>query len=373
LTVVLHHLLNPILDSVSIQVLQSGRLARLLLWLPVCSRLAVAVFIVISGFCLALPVIRNDGELVGGVVGFFRKRGRRVLPAYYAAVLLALLLLPTQAGAWDVFLHLFLLQNLSAEWVGRINGVFWSLAVEWQVYLCFPLLVWSWRRFGAMRVVSVLLPLAIVGLVTSENSAWFWLKPHFHLLFVLGMLAAALTFLPQSHWRMARTSIPWGALSASLAVTLALCVVSHGCRVVHDHINHFELLTGLAAFALLVTLSGSAPNRLRRLLEWKPVVAVGGFSYSIYLIHPVFVYQIGRLFRPYVWLPFHLSAGSAYVLLALVAMPIILVASYLFHLAFERPSLHGAHRQRRDPSETTLPSRWVEVNQRRYHPSQPFL
>src|SRR5437660_75394 len=54
---------------------------------------AVGVFIVLSGYCLMLPVARSaDGRLRGGVGSYLRRRAWRILPPYYAALVLALAL-----------------------------------------------------------------------------------------------------------------------------------------------------------------------------------------------------------------------------------------------------------------------------------------
>ena len=48
--------------------------------------LAVAVFIVLSGYCLMLPVARTEGAVLpGGALAFIQRRARRILPPYYAA------------------------------------------------------------------------------------------------------------------------------------------------------------------------------------------------------------------------------------------------------------------------------------------------
>ena len=52
-------------------------------------RMAVEFFIVISGYCLMMPVARS-GSLKGGWAGFIERRARRILPPYYAAVALSL-------------------------------------------------------------------------------------------------------------------------------------------------------------------------------------------------------------------------------------------------------------------------------------------
>src|SRR5262249_7690351 len=53
--------------------------------------MAVAIFIVVSGFSLALVPIGNGGRLSGGVRRFLRRRAWRILPAYWAALVLSVL------------------------------------------------------------------------------------------------------------------------------------------------------------------------------------------------------------------------------------------------------------------------------------------
>src|SRR6185369_8249602 len=106
----------------------------------VAGHLAVTIFIVISGFCLALPVLANGDKLRGGPKTFFKRRVLRILPAYYGSVALCLALIYTVIGEptgtlWDVPItvkwpgvtgtaivsHLLLLQDLFAT--SKINYV----------------------------------------------------------------------------------------------------------------------------------------------------------------------------------------------------------------------------------------------------------
>lgn len=108
------------------------------------AHLAVSVFIVVSGFCLMLPVLRAGGQLRGGAWTFLTRGALRILPPYYAAVGLTLLLIwrvfPAHSGSdFDgglpvtapvVGWHLLLLQDMLAPY--KISGVLWSIAVEWR-------------------------------------------------------------------------------------------------------------------------------------------------------------------------------------------------------------------------------------------------
>jgi peptidoglycan/LPS O-acetylase OafA/YrhL len=116
------------------------------------AREAVALFIVLSGFCLMLPVVRHGAEIQGGAWQFFKRRARRILPPYYFALAISLLLIWTVIGQktnthWDaslpadgkaIWTHLLLLQDVFQDTSARINHVMWSISVEWRIYFLFP-------------------------------------------------------------------------------------------------------------------------------------------------------------------------------------------------------------------------------------------
>ncbi len=133
----------------------------------------VDVFIVISGFCLALPLAGHRRAL--RVPQFYGRRAWRILPPYYVALAIAavLALLPAtwhltvarRASLGDVLLHVVTGQAWVPGEVGTINGSLWSVALEVQLYLLFPLLVLAWRRWGIVPVLvgAVALDLAWRG------------------------------------------------------------------------------------------------------------------------------------------------------------------------------------------------------------------
>ena len=92
-------------------------------------RFAVDLFIVLSGFCLMLPVVRRDGVMRYGSLEFLRRRGWRILPPYYLALIFSLALIWLAVGSktgthWDISLpvtpksiltHLLLFQDAFGE------------------------------------------------------------------------------------------------------------------------------------------------------------------------------------------------------------------------------------------------------------------
>src|SRR5919197_3576142 len=139
-------------------------------------RFAVVVFIVLSGFSLALSPARHGWRL-DGISSFARRRALRILPAYYAALAFSLALAwlvvpPPGEGAPDarsVVVNGLLLQNLVGA--PSPDRSFWSIAVEAQLYILFPLLLLMVRRWGAVVMVApVTLVVATVGILGPHFS-----------------------------------------------------------------------------------------------------------------------------------------------------------------------------------------------------------
>jgi peptidoglycan/LPS O-acetylase OafA/YrhL len=317
---------------------------------------AVAVFIVLSGYCLMLPLVRGNGELRGGSRGFLYRRARRILPPYYAALLISLLLLRTipwltvRTGTiWDesfpafasgpIWTHLLLVHNLFPTWVYRINGPLWSVATEWQIYFFFPLLLLPiWRRAGLLSTVGAGFALGCLPLWLAPKLAERWI-PWYLGLFALGMGAAAIGFSPRLWERRAREHTPWKLLSWLL---LACCVV--GSNVWVDAWFRLmpvsDALVGATTAAFLVhwtdcVLGHAAGTQekpaLLRVLETRALVSLGHFSYSLYLTHLPIVALCYFALRPIA-----LSVAARMVAMMVLALPASVGLAYGFFLVFER-------------------------------------
>ena len=133
-------------------------------------RFAVVVFIVLSGFSLALSPARHGWRL-DAVSEFARRRARRILPAYWAALAFSLavawLIVPQPGNgvpdAKSVIVNGLLVQNIVPA--HSPNAAFWSMAVEAQLYILFPLLLLMVRRRGAaVMLATVAVVVAAVGI-----------------------------------------------------------------------------------------------------------------------------------------------------------------------------------------------------------------
>ena len=325
-----------------------GRLGLWSNWL-LYSHLAVDVFIVLSGFCLTLPVLR-DGTLRGGAAGFLWRRARRILPPFYLALALsvgiALVLSWLDTKVWGLDLralgaNLLLMQDLNTQF-DVFNGPLWSIAVEWRIYLVFPLLLWALRRGG---LPGVLLPAAAVGYGLTALILWkapgaVMACPWYLLLFALGMCAASVAFprndggLPGTCWRWVT-----GAALTALVLLLRAYPMAGPCGVNFGrHMPVIDAAVGALVAALLVGLSraGGSSRRDAASLGWPPLATLGRFSYSLYLTHAPLLAVLYRLLNT---VPVLANADPLWkcAVMAGLGLPLLLALAYGFFLRCERP------------------------------------
>src|SRR5581483_6838354 len=165
----------------------------------------------------------------GGILQYLRRRATRILPPYYAALVISLLLIalrqalipedPSQSNDFrlDVLLtHLFVVHNWSEISIHAIDPPMWSVATEWQIYFLFPLfLLPIWRRFGTLASIAAGFALGFAPhfLLNGYLDASF---PWFVGLFALGMAAAHINFSEHPQIIMLRQRVPWGPLALVL-------------------------------------------------------------------------------------------------------------------------------------------------------------
>ena len=307
---------------------------------------AVGLFIVLSGFCLMLPIIGDHNKADVDAFFFLKKRALRILPPYYCALACSLALIFIGIGVktgniWDsslpvtgkgVVTHLLLIHNMFPQYNRQIDYPLWSIAVEWQIYFLFPLWIFAWRRAGALKTTLAIIFTGYAGSLLLRHTPLHGLTPQYLSLFGAGMLAAAMSYAPGHKWRFCRERLPWKVV-ALLSLSLLMFVCHRQGMQVFSHDASINALIGVAALALLVIVSGQKQSVPQRFLESKCLTSVGAFSYSLYLIHAPLL----QLFWQRALLPMHLDKSVVFLLLIAPGVPLIIGASYLFYLICERP------------------------------------
>ncbi|WP_185995735.1 acyltransferase family protein [Nocardioides campestrisoli] len=277
----------------------------------------VDVFFVVSGFLITALLLR-DVERFGRVSlrDFYARRARRILPAATVVVLATLvgsvLLLPltrAQTVMVDSVWTAIFAGNVRFAMVGTDYFAqgdppsplqhYWSLAVEEQFYLVWPLLVagWAWwwvrrgRPGGTRALAGVLGVLALASLAwswhatgTSPTTAYF---STFARGWELAVGAGCALLLRSGRFalpRVAREALALGGLAAVAWAAWSLSPSTPFPGLV-------ALVPVLGTAALLVAGgAGAAPTVVGRILSVGPAVRVGDWSYSLYLWHwPVIV------------------------------------------------------------------------------------
>jgi peptidoglycan/LPS O-acetylase OafA/YrhL len=303
--------------------------------------MAVAVFIVVSGFSLALVPMANGGTLPGGMRRFVRRRAWRILPAYWAALILSVVLtaglLRPDLGAASIgrtfVVHGLLLQDAIGSQTP--NGALWSIAVEWQIYFVFPLilLVGRWTRPAIAVAVTALAVLAAhtVASMGSPFDKIDHLTPQFLALFALGVLAVHVG----TGERGARLRRPFGFVALGAFGAFVALALTEGSPWVVANFFWMDLLFGIGVAGALTLMHAGGAAPARRLLASRTAIFLGLFSYSIYLIHD----PILSVLSHYAFGPLGLPPLAMFAVTLAIGFPLILALCYGFHLLFEAPFL----------------------------------
>ncbi len=343
----------------------------------------VTLFFVLSGFLLFLPYAKS--LLYGGewpaMRQFYLRRAIRIIPAYYVSLFLIILLADPEYLHLDHWkqLLLFLTFFMEPTQAQKINGPYWTLAIEWQFYLLLPFLALAMRplvqRGSLVRRVWMVggCLFGVIfwgvfsrywGLYLSSHPAQTFLVPRpilnialFFLYgtagvrwrgkfledFAVGMLAALgyilarTTAADRTFTMVMRRLSPWlwgGGLLWLLAMALWEWSLADPQErflppVIFDTYSWSHeicLALGFGACVIAILFGGAG---LQSMFAWSPLRWIGLISYSLYIWHiPIIgLFQIYLLPSVHTWQ--HSAVYSLYwVWVLLVVFPIAL-ASYL--------------------------------------------
>jgi len=284
----------------------------------------VDIFFVISGYLISTIIIRELDKNAFSLINFYERRARRILPALFivsmfAAITAYFWFAPTDFKNFGK--SLFGVSIFSSNiFFWRESGYFdhaaefkpllhtWSLAVEEQFYIFFPLLLMLFWRFK-IKIVTVIL--ALIFLTSLGLSHWTSLaKPSFGFFILLTraweLLAGVFAALYLRHF-----GIPKNSMFSQLLAALGLFFIIVS-------ILTFDQYTPFPSFYALMPVMGTVfiiiwaiPNGLtHKILSLKVFVWVGLISYSAYLWHqPLFAFARYKSETP----PIHLMLSLSFL------------------------------------------------------------
>jgi peptidoglycan/LPS O-acetylase OafA/YrhL len=258
----------------------------------------VDVFFVISGFLIGGQIAEDLEQGRFSLIGFYERRARRILPALFAVLVLvmaagAVVLTPPDFGqlAGVAGSVIALVPNLRMlQLVGGPSGAAtqlsplahtWSLGIEEQFYLAFPLLMLAIAKFARGRYAPSLVFLGLVSLlaclVASRDASLedFYLPWFRAWELLLGAVVAIGPPAPRSP--LVRQVLALGGLGL---IAIADLLLYRGM----PYPSELTLLPCLGAALILVAEVGEG-GFAGRVLANPPMRWIGLWSYSIYLIH----------------------------------------------------------------------------------------
>lgn len=298
--------------------------------------LGVDVFFVISGFVIAGAISGRTEKGFGAfLTAFYARRLKRLLPALVLCVIVSALLISFFSPLPGGYLKtgLFALFGLSNLWLHHQSSDYfadsmalnpfthtWSLGVEEQFYLLFPVLMWvGMRKVGLRRMA-----LALAVLSALSFLAWSWMAAQDPMAaFYLPVFRGWELGLGAVLYLMNLETKGWMARHASVlklaGVVLVVTVMTGLAPISRDA----ALVSVVVLTGGLLALTGPEAASLR-FLSSAPAVYLGRTSYSLYLWHwPVMVLMIWTIGfgGPTVWLALGLTLGLAHLSYTYIEQP----------------------------------------------------
>ena len=264
----------------------------------------VDVFFVISSYLITRHILSEERERSFSFKEFYLRRARRLLPALFTTVALTLLAGIVLAASSQLkgiaVSSLTSIFSVSNIYFWMQSGYFdaaaiqkpllhtWSLAVEEQFYLVWPILTILLVRYTPRRQTAVAV-LAVIGIISilaaqwqlrSDPSGVYFLTPYRICEFALGAICA---WMPSRSHR--------GRLEGELWAVIALGLMIYPVFGYSDATPFpgFSAMLPCLGAAMLISFNGYG---LSRLILTNPVaIGIGKISYSLYLVHwPIYVF-----------------------------------------------------------------------------------
>lgn len=281
--------------------------------------------ILLSGFLLFLPHAgcRREGTKPPSVLAFYRNRLWRILPSYLLAVLAAYFLFALPQGSYasegarrlDLWSHLTLTQTffLQPYYGTPLNGVLWTVCIEMQFYLLFPLLArWTRKKPGltlGLMMAAGWLYRAFIYYKVEDTAMYINQLPAFLDVYALGMLGAmgyeaGRAFLEKCAPRR-KTALQWAsAAGLALCIWVVLQILHAQCTLGLQstaslrlgQLKH-RLPLALALLGCILT-SAFLPRPLEWLLGNRLMRWLSGLTFNFYIWHQFLAVQYVRNWFP---------------------------------------------------------------------------
>ncbi len=320
----------------------------------------VDVFFVISGYLITsilyssikFPSSNGDKHVHFSLLDFYERRMRRILPVFFLVVLMSLFLghfFFTARENDDLTNSIFSVLGFGANYFfwGDDNYFsikalskpllhMWSLAIEEQFYICFPLLLILLikKNKSVIKYISLITLFSFVSCVIvswlSQKTAFYWL-PFRAWELLLGSLLAVCSLSSGENLKLLQIEKEWKIQILSL-VTLALLLFSiTSLEVISTVFPSYVALFPCLATLLCIEIGKNPKSLIYKILSLPVLVGVGKISYSLYLWHWVFIAYFHANF---------MSVGTLTLQQKMICLVLTFLFSLVFYFLLEQPIRH---------------------------------
>lgn len=325
-------------------------------FIPETGFIGVHLFFFLSGFVITYPFLRalDRGQPLPAWGHFAWRRFVKIVPSYVLSIAVAYAigyaaLQRGNAAPWqELVTHLLFIHTWWASTYGSINGVLWTLAVEVEFYVLFPLVWWCFRRQPWITALAMFL-IALAWRIALQQCCyatifpqWAENLPGYLDIFASGMLSAYI-FVRFGHRVRASRWRSFSPLVAMAGIAMAALLLQNLYEF--RHVDQWQAvwqvkwrgLFGLA-FGTIAVASLCAPRWWELLLANPPLRFLAIISYNLYLYHQMIARELLRFHvPPYQGDP---HADAAWQLqYTVVAVLVTIVEAALVTYLVERPLL----------------------------------
>jgi peptidoglycan/LPS O-acetylase OafA/YrhL len=316
--------------------------------------LGVDLFFVLSGF-LITDILLNTVNKPGYFKNFYAKRVLRIFPLYYLSLIIFLLILPRVKGFpldfsfyidhqwwfWSYLQNWFLIFHNVGYTTTAIQH-YWSLAVEEQFYILWPLIIFIVRKPKILLIITVLLLLAVIGTrlymwtIQIKDLNYFGLYTYTRIDGIcIGSMLAILQFMRSRFINKYFT----GLVLLLAAMNFVFYFINKEYNFTYPYLAIVGYTTFAMLFAIVVHEVIQGNNKFFNfILSIKPLKFFGKISYGLYIFHwPVYLILydwVDKKIRPLVSLSENKLAIVVSVVLTIIGVLISIISFYTFERYF---------------------------------------
>ncbi len=325
-------------------------------FVPETGFVGVHLFFFISGFVIIYPFVRAQfaGRAAPTWRHFAYRRFIKIVPSYVLSIAVAIAIgyahfASSGQAVRDIVTHLLFIHTWWYGTYGSINGVLWTLAVEAQFYLVFPVLWWFFKRApwptgGAMVAFALLWRnYAASCCLHTTGLLWFENFPGYIDVFACGMLSAyAYVCLRGRIAGLAAARTATLVALVGFAFLVALLQNMWAMRTVDQWSTVWQIDNRTwigVAFFVIATASLLAAPSWQRAIGNPVLIFFATISYNLYLYHQMLARELlSHRIPPYATADPH-ADHQWQILYTIVAFGVTIAEATLVTYAFERPLL----------------------------------